>query len=89
MKNWSTLKVYGTPPVISRTPLLASLLLAGAAFSTSSLAQSDTAALSRFYSGNTVKIVVGLGAGGSYDITARTLARTHAAATPTLSAIAS
>jgi tripartite-type tricarboxylate transporter receptor subunit TctC len=75
MKNWSTLKVYGTPPVISRTPLLASLLLAGAAFSTSSLAQSDTAALSRFYSGNTVKIVVGLGAGGSYDITARTLAR--------------
>jgi tripartite-type tricarboxylate transporter receptor subunit TctC len=35
----------------------------------------DQEAVAKFYHGKTVKIVVGLGAGGSYDITARAIAR--------------
>ena len=51
------------------------MMLASGSLSTAAHAQADQTALARFYSGSTVKIVVGLGAGGSYDITARTLAR--------------
>lgn len=36
----------------------------------------DEQAVARFYRGKTVKIVVGLGPGGSYDITARAISRT-------------
>jgi tripartite-type tricarboxylate transporter receptor subunit TctC len=35
----------------------------------------DEQAVAKFYRGKTVKIVVGLGAGGSYDITARAISR--------------
>jgi tripartite-type tricarboxylate transporter receptor subunit TctC len=35
----------------------------------------DEQSVAKFYRGKTVKIVVGLGAGGSYDITARAIAR--------------
>ena len=39
------------------------------------VAQSGDQAVANFYRGKTVRIVVGLGAGGSFDITARTIAR--------------
>ena len=35
----------------------------------------DEQVVAKFYRGKTVKIVVGLGAGGSYDITARAISR--------------
>lgn len=57
------------------TSIFALTLLSDASLSTGAMAQSDQASLAKFYAGNTIKIVVGLGAGGSYDITARTLAR--------------
>jgi tripartite-type tricarboxylate transporter receptor subunit TctC len=58
--------------------LLALVVAAGlAAASASAAAQGsfDEQAVAKFYRGKTVKIVVGLAAGGSYDITARAISR--------------
>ena len=78
---------YAPVPMMSvRTPssrplpraLLVSLFFAGliaAPISASGQGGFDEQAIAKFYRGKTVKIVVGLGAGGSYDITARAISR--------------
>jgi len=60
------------------------LLALSVAFTTPALAQQDVA---DFYRGKTVRIVVGVGVGSGYDITARAIARhlgTHIPGNPTV-----
>lgn len=56
---------------------LAALLIGALACASAAVAQTsfDQQAVASFYRGKTIRIVVGLGAGGSFDITARAIAR--------------